>query len=286
MSNIILQPVDCHVNLGDLAEFTVNGGTGATYQWEKANDALSQFVPLAGKTNATLQIIPDSYTPYYSCKVTFPDSTSDYSDTVQVIQEHNSPTGIHGQLNGYYYTEGYTGLTQDEKKANCQKLMTFFTWSAHWSRNFTCAVLGNVWLECNMSPGTWEDFDNTARGYGWVQWTPCRQLFDWFANHYPLQPWRNDGLLQAKCLKWESENQGNPENVFSNYQWNTYKHSNEDVEVLAEQFCRSYLRPSPEEIEQSLQLRINRAVWISENIWPTPPIWLYKKITEEGRKNR
>ena len=286
MNEIITMPTDFYCNLGEEATFTIEASEGATFQWEKAFGPDLPYQDIEGATGAELVVIPDSYLPLYQCKVTYPDNLREYSDAVKVIQARDNGRGIHGELDGYYYVETYNGLTQEEKQKNCQKLMTYFVWTAHWSLEFASAVLGNIWLECDMSPGTWEEFDNTGRGYGWVQWTACIQLFKWFEKYLPGEPWRNNGAMQAYCLKWESENVGNPDNVFSGYRWDLYKHSHEDVEVLAEQFCRSYLRPSEQEIEQSLRYRIRQAVWVYENIKPSPPIWLLKKMTREGRKNR
>lgn len=280
MSSILVQPQNVNSNYGMVESFSIVIDSFDSIQWQIKQDNYSTWNDIQDAIQTEYKFIVNSYVAKYRCKI-YSVETTLYSNEVQVIQIPQS--GRTGFDFGYYWEEVYaTGMTQDMKTYNATKFMKQLVTLWGWSKEFASAVCGNCWLECNMSPGTWESFDNKSRGYSWVQWTPSTVLTDWCEQTYPLTQWRNNGQMALNRLKYEADN-----NIM--YYWQNMIHRHGDVSEMADDFCLNYLRPTPEQYEESIEARKARAVWVYNNIRVVPHgmfIWILKKMTPEGRKNK
>jgi len=47
-----------------------------------------------------------------------------------------------------------------------------------WSMEAICGLLGNIYIECGMNPGAWQEWNKMGKrqGYGLVQWSPARDF--------------------------------------------------------------------------------------------------------------
>lgn len=303
MNSIDIQPQNQVSNLGLLTSFECVGSAGATYQWQIRKyggsfvDANAPFqyaqstfdLQLWPSTNSIYTIAPFSYDLYYRCEVTFPDNEVLYSNEVEITA--GEPANV-GTYNGWEYSERYGGLTVAQRWHNADRLMILFrSWG--WSVEFCSAVIGNMWAESGMSPGTWENWpahltENTGRGLGFVQWTAAiNTLIPFCFNTYPNTQWRNNGTYQADRIYWEWQN--NTE--FSGYGgWAGNIHSTKPPGELCERFVWGYLRPTQQEGQATMTNRMRYSLMVYEKYYNNPLmailIPIMKKMTIEGRKNR
>ena len=120
-----------------------------------------------------------------------------------------------------------------------------------WSKNATCAVLGNMQVESYLNPGKGED-SNSKTGYGLVQWTPYMGIDyygDWAdANSLP----RNDIDTQLQRILAEvstpslapvqwCQKSGYPDYGMSFYE---FTQSSEPIDYLTEVFMGTHEGPS------------------------------------------
>ena len=105
------------------------------------------------------------------------------------------------------------------------------------------AMLGNMESESFINPGSWEELNNTQKGYGLTHWTPSTKLTDWAAENNLNG---NDIDTQLKRILYEVENDSvqwvcpdsEPHFTFS-----AFTTSTKSVYALAEYFIRCYERP-------------------------------------------
>lgn len=107
-----------------------------------------------------------------------------------------------GELYGWYYTDTWGGLTQEERESNASKAMSILR-----QNGFTiyaaAGVVGNMWAESLMNPGQWEGDTPFSGGYGLVQWTPWNDYWPWPAGS---TDWLNNGPRQMERLIYERDN--------------------------------------------------------------------------------
>lgn len=135
-------------------------------------------------------------------------------------------------------------LEHNQMIDNAQYIMDFL-YTAGWTKNAICGVLGNMETESTMNSGLWESLDegNMQGGFGLVQWTPVSDLVVWLdANGY-ANDWTNiTGQLKRILAE-----------VAEGGQWYTvppytltfteFTHSTETPEYLADAFINCYERP-------------------------------------------
>lgn len=287
MSNsIVVQPVDTITNLGLVTQFHCEGSGGEVYRWQYCTDG-STWVDIDNVTSTTdtLSWVPDTYDIQFRCRLIFPDLETLYSNAVDITPGEPANTGFY---DGWYYSERYGGLSREEQWYNINKLMNRMVVQWHWTKECSSAICGNIWAESSCSPGNWENWprngeERTDRGYGWVQWTPAsRTLIQYANNTFPLQQWRNSGEIQASRLKWECDNHFD---WLGHGGWNSV-YSTKAPADLCEDFIRGYLRPTEEQIQATLANRMRYTLMIYEQYNAFSLIPIFKKITEQGRRNK
>lgn len=311
MNSIVEQPSDYRCNMGERAEFYVDCGDSdvLSYQWQYRENQWGNWHNISGEISDRYVFIADGrgfnadpYAIEYHCVVQFTDGTSQTSNDVKVVIGHTFNPQINGMKNGYYYreTNGSSNLiTEAQEIHNCNELMTFFKWKGHWSHNFICAVLGNIWAESQVNPDGWQHWirgddgilhEDMRWGYSFVQWTPVSVLAEICAKYFPLQPWRSDGLMHAQVLLMEQINEGKPIAerdpilVTSGFDWSAYYDDTvNDIPFLTDKFLRDYLRP--DDPDATVRNRIALAEYVNLHVHAYPPAWLLKKFTKEGRKH-
>lgn len=283
MITITERPENCRTQLGKFAEFEVRATSNSeiSYQWLCREYDYQQFTPIIGATNSKYKFVLNvNYGWEYRCALTDADETI-YTNAVTTIQLTTIPA--QGYENGWYYEEVYGMFTDGSRRIhNIQRFVNRLSWWG-WTMNAIAAVAGNVWLECDTSPGTWQEFDylygpeQDYRGYGFVQWSPVFTLTNWCVEFYPDIEWRNNGELQLARFYYEWKN-----NLMWQ-QWDAFVHSTRPTDELVVIFIEGYLGVQAGQ-EGTLQARLDQADWIYNNITPCPAPWILKKITERGRK--
>lgn len=285
MITIVQQPVNCITQIGLFAEFKVEATSNKQiyYQWRCREYNYQAFTPIIGADSDTYKFVLNvNYGWEYDCLVSDEDMGVS-TNIVTTIQRTTVPAM--GYKNGWYYEEVYAmpGFTQDMRLHNIQKFVNILSWWG-WTMNAISAVAGNVWLECDTSPGTWQEFDymygpqQDYRGYGFVQWSPTFHLTNWIEITYPMREWRNDGDLQIARLYYEWQNN------LEWGQWENFVHSTDTVENLCMQFIIGYLGVQPGS-ESTWPARKAQAEWIYNNITPCPHPLILKKMTERRKVN-
>ena len=286
MNSIIQQPIDTVTNLGLVFQLYCEGSAGATYQWQ-SRSRWGTWADIEGNDTARTNLltwVPDTYNIEFRCKLSFPDSEILYSNAVTISP--GTPPNV-GSYNGWFYSERYGGLNEEQRWANVYKiLMSFRIWG--WTAECSAAICGNMWAESGMSPGSWEEWpsngeENTGRGYGLVQWTSAMSTIITYCNtDFPLTQWRNNGDYQVSRLKWEFDRH----TEWSGYGGWSNVYSHDEVDILCENFVYGYLRPTPEQAEATMR---NRKYYSNMVYEKTKILWLIpvlKKLTPEGRRNR
>lgn len=284
MITIITQPDNYRGQYGKFAEFAVEATSSyeISYQWQYQSPNTAYWYNIIGATDAIYKfVLNQQYGTLYRCVLTDNDGsvTSQSAYTIQL-----TTTPARGFSNGFYWGEVYGILTQDERVHNIQRFCNRLYWWG-WARNPICAVAGNVWLESDTSPGTWQEFDymfgpdQDYRGYGFVQWSPVFHYSDWAVQYYPDTEWRNNGELQLARLYFEWKNN------LEWQQWDAFIHSTRPIDELVEIFIVGYLGVQAGQ-EGSLPARKAQANWIDNNLKFCPAPWILKKVTERGRKNK
>lgn len=170
--------------------------------------------------------------------------------------------------NGFYINIDYGTLTTEEREHNGMKIAQQL-YNLGWTENAIAGLLGNTSAESTMNPGCIESNPTHPRppewtylptnqiilessydgGIGLTQWTPGRtKIVAWAESTGRV--WC-DGMAQVFMLKHESEDGIQ----MTATQWNYFIHSEDDPADLAEYFLRQYEKPSPEQIEESLENR-------------------------------
>lgn len=190
---------------------------------------------------------------------------------------------------GWYTNIDYATLTNDEELHNGMKLAQNL-YNFGWTENAIAGIIGNVEGESGLNPGciespkpwiTLPDNETILQssytlGIGFTQWTPGRDKVVQFAEDTG-RIWY-DGTTQVFRLKWEHDNH---EQMAG---WNWFVSSDDDPADLAEYFLRQYERPSPEQIEQTLENRRRAATrWyglINGKLFNTKLLWYNKQRKE------
>lgn len=192
---------------------------------------------------------------------------------------------------GWYTNIDYATLSNDEELHNGMKLAQNL-YNFGWTENSIAGIIGNVEGESGLNPGCiespkpWTDLPDNETilisyytlGIGFTQWTPGRDKIVQFAEDTG-RIWY-DGMTQVFRLKWEHDNHEQMAN------WDWFVASEDDPADLAEYFLRQYERPSPEQIEQSLENRRRAATrWygIIHDHLANPKLLMY---TQYNRKRK
>ena len=163
-----------------------------------------------------------------------------------VTQENTAvvSTTIPGKSSVYSGNQSYK---QNERLVNARYICDYLrslTSTKRWSVNAICATLGNMEAESGISPGSWEEANNTKLGFGLVHWTPASK----FINALKAGESKTDIDVQLKRIQaevdgtypqWTSGNHS-PTLTFSEYTKSTDK----SVSALAEYFMRCYEKPA------------------------------------------
>lgn len=135
-------------------------------------------------------------------------------------------------------------LEHNQMIDNAQFIMDYL-FTAGWSKNAICGVLGNMETESTMNSGLWESLDegNMSGGFGLVQWTPVSDLATWLDSHGYANDWTNI-TGQLKRLLAEV-NDGGQWYAVSPYtlSFTEFTHSEQTPEYLAGAFIKCYERP-------------------------------------------
>lgn len=135
-------------------------------------------------------------------------------------------------------------LEHNQMIDNAQFIMDFL-YSAGWSKNAICGVLGNMETESTMNSGLWESLDegNMSNGFGLVQWTPVSDLVVWLdANGYKNN-WTNiTGQLKRLLAEVKDGGQWYTKAPYT-LTFTEFTHSTQTPEYLAGAFIKCYERP-------------------------------------------
>ena len=283
MITITTQPENYRGQYGKFAEFAVEATSNyhISYQWQFQSPNTAYWYNIIGaNSNIYKFVLNQEYGTQYRCILSDNDGTVT-SQSAITIQLTTIPA--QGYSNGFYWGEVYSMLQDQNKKIhNIQRFCNRLYWWG-WSHNSICAVAGNVWLESDTSPGTWQDFDymfgpnQDFSGYGFVQWSPVFHYSNWAVEYYPDIEWRNNGELQLARLYFEWKNN------LEWQQWESFIHSDAPINDLVVVFIQGYLGVQP---GASLQPRLDQANWIDQNLKFCPAPWILKKITERGKNNK
>jgi len=63
-----------------------------------------------------------------------------------------------------------TPLTQQQINANAEYIYAYLR-NVGWSKEAICGLMGNISRESGFNPGTWEELNNSLKGYGLFQFT-------------------------------------------------------------------------------------------------------------------
>ena len=189
-------------------------------------------------------------------------------------------------LYGWYYTDHWNGLTQDEKETNARLAMTYLR--QHGFTIYAAAgIVGNMWAESMLNPGQWEGDTPNSGGYGLVQWTPYTLYSQWAG-----QGWENNGPKEMERILYERE-QGlefYPSTHYPQWNWTNFsalepvegETATEAVNKAASIFLYNYLRPAdPSATEANRQFH---ARYVFEHCPGTAiPYWLLFKMSRINR---
>ena len=160
---------------------------------------------------------------------------------------------------GWYYTNVYMSLTQDEKDHNARLAMAFLLRQG-FTRESAAAIVGNMWAESGLSPGQWQGGTPYSGGYGLLQWTPYTLYSDW-----AVTDWENNGPKQMERLMYEK---ANGLEFYRTPPWNMsfteFSQSTQNTDFLTEVFVYSYLRPA--DPSATMANRKYHARYVYENI--------------------
>ena len=151
-------------------------------------------------------------------------------------------------LYGWYYTDTYGGLSQDEREHNASMAMSQLR-----QNGFTIyaasGIVGNMWAESLMNPGQWQGDTPFSGGYGLVQWTPYTLYSDWAGAD-----WQNNGPKEIARILYEKANglEFYPSTTYPQWRWNNFSRMEpteglsqiETVNLAASVFLYNYMRPS------------------------------------------
>ena len=151
-------------------------------------------------------------------------------------------------LYGWYYTDTYGGLSQDEREHNASMAMTQLR-----QNGFTIyaasGIVGNMWAESLMNPGQWQGDTPFSGGYGLVQWTPYTLYSDW-----AVTDWENNGPKEIERILYEKANglEFYPSQTYPQWRWTNFSRMEpteglsqiETVNLAASVFLYNYMRPS------------------------------------------
>ena len=152
------------------------------------------------------------------------------------------------QLYGWYYTDTYGGLSQQEREHNASMAMSQLR-----QNGFTIyaasGIVGNMWAESLMNPGQWQGDTPFSGGYGLVQWTPYTLYSDWAGAD-----WQNNGPKEIARILYEKANglEFYPSTTYPQWRWNNFSRMEpteglsqiETVNLAASVFLYNYMRPS------------------------------------------
>lgn len=151
-------------------------------------------------------------------------------------------------LYGWYYTDTYGGLSQEEREYNASKAMTQLR-----QNGFTIyaasGIVGNMWAESLMNPGQWQGDTPFSGGYGLVQWTPYTLYSEWAGAE-----WENNGPKEIERILYEKANglEFYPSTTYPQWRWGNFSRMEpeegltqiETVNLAASVFLYNYMRPS------------------------------------------
>lgn len=190
---------------------------------------------------------------------------------------------------GWYVTDTYGGLSQEEKEYNASRAMTtlrqngFTIYSA-------AGIVGNMWAESQMNPGQWQSGTPYSGGYGLVQWSPWSDYWPWPEGS---TDWLNNGPRQMERILYERDNglEFYPSHTYPTWTWRKYQvfepeeglTPTETVNVCASVFLYNYLRPSdPAGSEAN---RKYHARYVYEHCpGSVIPVWLLFKWSKLNRR--
>ena len=152
------------------------------------------------------------------------------------------------QLYGWYYTDTYGGLSQDESEHNASMAMSQLR-----QNGFTiyaaAGIVGNMWAESLMNPGQWQGDTPFSGGYGLVQWTPYTLYSDW-----AVTDWESNGPKEIERILYEKANglEFYPSTTYPQWRWTNFSRMEpaeglsqiETVNLAASVFLYNYMRPS------------------------------------------
>lgn len=151
-------------------------------------------------------------------------------------------------LYGWYYTDHWNGLTEDEKEHNASAAMTLLR-RGGFTIYAAAGIVGNMWAESMMNPGQWEGDTAFSGGYGLVQWTPYTLYSEW-----AVTDWENNGPKEIERIFYEKANglEFYPSQVYPMWTWSRFARMGpeegqtdiDSVNQAAEIFLYNYLRPS------------------------------------------
>ena len=215
----------------------------------------------------------------------------------------NNPD-LTGVSYGWFWSTAYGRLTNAQMNHNAQLAMRYLMRNG-FTKASAAGIVGNMWAESTMSPGCWEEYGNKTRGYGLVQWTGNVRIPDTDPPEYSGEnpyiywvdyeldlgtAWENNGPLQMARIIYERNN--NIEFVGTvEYPggWSTFQNigrtnpTASDVMDAASMFLYDYLRPTPQEIQQTEAARRALALSVYNTTRDPIPVWLLFKMARLNR---
>lgn len=191
-------------------------------------------------------------------------------------------------INGWYCTNVYSELSEDQKKNNANKAMKQLRQNG-FTKYAAAGIVGNMWAESGLSPGQWNGGNEYQGAYGLLQWYPYTAYADWAGAD-----WENNGDKQMLRLLYERDNNlefWHNNSVYPTWTWTKYQNLepeeglsvDETINLAARVFVYRYLAPG--DPEATMTNRQYHARWVYYNApgnWT--PDWLLLKWADDNRK--
>jgi hypothetical protein len=192
---------------------------------------------------------PVQYSGYYWYRITSP--VNGYVAANYIATGSGGSTGGGSSLigNPSGVTAGNFRLTPSQMSNNAQYILGYIVTNGGWTREATCAMLGNMEAESGINPGCWEGWSSThtsANSFGLVQWDPSTNYTNWAASN----GYANDSIIgQCERILYEYRNpsvQWISNKVSPSVSFATFAQAtgNLNGKTLAEIFARCYERPN------------------------------------------
>lgn len=221
------------------------------------------------KTGLFEKLTADKYLTSYKYLKTGDIINRPYSHVITVVEGYTSP-----ELS---YIKGNRFLTLDEMTTNAKYIYKYLR-QRGWSSESISGMLGNMQTESSINSGIWQSLNegNLDGGFGLVQWTPCRNFFEWCDSNN-LERDSMDTQLQRIIYELENGVQYYPTSEYP-LTFKQFRVSRETPEYLASSFLMNYERPkTPNHEERRKQARywydrIMNEDWDSGTETPEPPV--------------